>query len=482
MTLSAIDWLLFFGYVVLVLAIGWFAGRRVKDAASLFTGGRNVPAWAIAVSVVATAASGATFIGGPQASYAGNLTYLSASIASVLGAVLVAWLFVPRFYAVGATTVYQAIGAERGIVAQRACAVAFLVGRLLASGARLYIAAIPCSLIVFGDLDTGHLLLSACVLGVAALVYTSWGGIRAVIWTDALQALVMVVAVVASLFVLMDQIPLELSEYPSALRNAEGGADKLVLFDLSGDLARPFTLWVVLFGLTLFNTAAFGTDQDLAQRLLTSDSAKKAAWSLVSSSVMGIGLVGLFLCVGLLLFLRDQTVGVIESEDTREVYLAFILTDLPVGLRGLLVAGLLAAAMSSTDSALNAMSSSVVIDLGWGDKDTSSRTARLVNALCGVSLVATACVFVLMEGGKNEGLIPFALGVMLYAYTGLLAVFVTTLLLKRGSARSIIAALLAGAVTVGLLQFVIETPVSFGWRMLAGFLVALAVCVSGRPR
>jgi SSS family solute:Na+ symporter len=306
-TLAWLDWAVFASYGALVFVIGWLAGRRVTDRAALYTGDRKVPAWAIAVSVVATSASGATFIGGPQQSYAGDLTYLSASVGSVLGAVLVAWLLVPKFYEAGATTVYEPIGRRCGVAAQRACALAFLLGRLLASGARLYIAAIPCSLMVFGDLATGHLVLSAVVLGACAILYTTWGGIRAVIWTDALQALVMVVAVIASILVLVDQIPLAPGAYAGALREAEGGADKLVLLDFSLDPGTTFSIWAIVIGFTLFNAAAFGTDQDLAQRLLTSRSAKRAAWSLVSSSVMGIGLVGLFLCVGLLLFLRDQT-------------------------------------------------------------------------------------------------------------------------------------------------------------------------------
>lgn len=474
--LTLIDGLVFAVYALAVLVIGWLAARRVRSSDALFTGDRRMPAWAIAVSVVATSVSGATFIGGPQQSYASNLTYLSASIASVLGAVLVAWLLLPKFYAARATTVYEPIGARHGTFAQKSCAVAFLLGRLLASGSRLYIAAVPCSLIVFGDLEKAHLLASVAAMGTLALIYTSWGGIKAVIWTDALQALVMVVAVVASIWVLMGQIGVAPSDLPAAIAKADPAGDKLVLIDLSWDLSSPFTLWAVLLGLTLFNAAAFGTDQDLAQRLLTSRSAPRAAWSLVASSLLGTLVVGLFLCVGLLLFVRDAADGTVVQGDTRGVYLAFILDDLPTGLRGLLIAGLFAAAMSSTDSALNAMSSSVVVDLGFGKKDTGASTGRLVNAACGAALIVMACVFVLAEGGKSGGLIPFALGVMIYAYAGLLGVFVSTLLLGRGTALTILYALVLGAGTVAVLQFAVGPAPSLGWRMLGGFLISLAVC------
>ena len=138
--------------------------------------------------------------------------------------------------------------------------------------------------------------------------------------------------------------------------------------------------------------------------------------------------------------------------------------------------------MSSTDSALNAMSSSVVVDLGFGKEEAGARAARIVNALCGAALIVMACVFALMEGGKSEGLIPFALGVMIYAYAGLLGVFVSTLLLGRGNAKTIPLALVFGAVTVAVLQFVVEPMPSLGWRMLGGFLVSLAVCSLSKER
>lgn len=482
--LTALDGIVFSGYALAVLVIGWLAARQVRSAEELYTGNRNVPAWTIAISVVATSVSGATFIGGPQQSYMSNLTYLSASIASVLGAVLVARLLLPKYYAADATTVYEPIGTRHGARAQKYCAAAFLLGRLLASGSRLYIAAVPCSLIVFGDLEVLHLLGCVGALGILALVYASWGGIRAVIWTDALQALVIVAAVTASIWVLLEQIGIPPGDLPSVITDLDSTGDKLVLIDLSWDLGSPFTLWAVLLGLTLFNAAAFGTDQDLAQRLLTSRSASRAAWSLIASSLIGTLVVGLFLCVGLLLFVRDASDGALLSDDTRGVYLAFILDDLPAGLRGLLIAGLFAAAMSSTDSALNAMSSSVVVDLGFGKESVSARTARIVNALCGIGLIVMACCFVLMEGGKSEGLIPFAIGVMIYAYAGLLGVFVSTLLLNRGSATTVLCALVTGACTVAVLQFVVDPAPSLGWRMLGGFLASLIVCslVKGSKR
>lgn len=471
--MTPLDWIVFTLYGLVVLLIGGHIGRNAKDRGSLFIGNGNTPGWAVAISVLATSASGATFIGGPQASYAGDLTYLSASIGSVLGAVLAAVLLVPRFATPGATSVYESIGKASGELAQRACATAFLGGRLLASGSRLYIAAIPCSLIIFGDLETTSLLISVAVLGLAALTYASYGGIRAVIWTDALQALVMVAAVTVAIVLLWG----DYGGTPSQAAETLGESGKLLVFDLGMDITKPFTIWGVVFGLTLFNAAAFGTDQDLAQRLLTTDSPKRAARALMWSSVLGIGLVGLFLGVGLLLYLREQSAGEAFAADTRRVFLDFILSDLPVGVRGLMIAGLFAAAMSSTDSALNGMSSSLATDF---KVFTNARagTIRLLSAGCGLALMLTACGFVLADAGRQEGLIPFALGVMIYAYAGLLGVFISALVLGRGSAVGVILALLAGAGTVAWLQFGLNDTPALGWRMLAGFVVALGVCAA----
>ena len=475
--MTTIDYVILATYLAVVLCIGILAGRRDEDADDLFVGGRRMPAWAVGISVIATAVSGATFIGGPQAAYAGNLTYLSASIGSVLGAVLVAWLLLPKFHAAGASTVYEVIGNARGGVARKACAIVFLLGRLLASGTRLYVAAIPCSLITFGDLAPYHLVLCIAVFAIAAMIYTAWGGIGAVIWTDVLQAGVLVLAVTASLLVLSGQLPMSFGEGLERLGSAGGDTPKLTLFDTRLDVTAPFAIWAVVLGLTLFNAAAFGTDQDLAQRLLTSKDSRSAAKALVGSSLAGIGLVALFMTIGLLLFLRDDAAGVM-STDTRGVYLEFIRGELPVGLRGLLVAGLLAAAMSSTDSALASMSSSLVLDLKIGPP--TGTAARVGNVLCGSALAVVASIFALASAGEEGGLLPFALGVMVYAYAGLLGVFVGVLLLNRGSAGTVVAALVVGAASVYLMQFHagdvgLPTP-SLGWRMLGGFLLSLAVC------
>ncbi len=482
--MTALDWITLSGYLVAVLVIGYFTGRRQTSADDLYVAGRRMPTWAVGVSVLATAVSGVTFIGGPQASYAGNLTYLATSLGTVLGVILVAIFLVPKLHAGRSGTIYGTIGDYAGVGARRACAAAFLLGRLLASGVRLYVAAIPCSLVLFGDdVGTGGLLASVALLSAVAIIYASYGGIRAVIWTDTLQACVLVLAVVASILVLSGQIPVSFSEGTELLAASTdaGGRGKLTLFDWRWDVAEPFTMWAVLTGFVLIAAGAFGTDHDLAQRLLTTKSPRSASIALIASSILGIGVTALFLAVGLMLFVRDGTTDLATDDDTRKVYLAFILSDLPIGLRGLIVAGLFAAAMSSLDSALNAMSSSLVLDFKTSESSASpARIARIGNVACGVALALTAGGFAVADAGREAGIIPLALGVMIYAYAGLLGVFVSVLVLGRGSSRTVIAAVISGALVVLLMQHVPDsldwTTPSLGWRMTAGFVVSLLIC------
>ncbi len=192
--------------------------------------------------------------------------------------------------------------------------------------------------------------------------------------------------------------------------------------------------------------AALGTDQDLTQRMLTCRSSTKAARSLIASSVIGIAMAGVFLVIGLLLFVAHTT-GAIEPAhdgDTRRVFVDFILSETPAGVRGIMLAGLFAAAMSSLDSALNAMSTSFNSDFRRaGAEDPTLRRSRVMNVAFGFALAGVAIGCAAWQQGSEEGLIPFALGVMVFAYAGLLGVFVAVMFCGRGTAASVTTALAA---------------------------------------
>ena len=494
---GAIDWTIVGLYFLVTMALGIFITSRQKDSRDYLLGGRRIPVLAASISLVATSLSAVTFIGGPQDAYVGNLTYLSLNIGMILGIVIVATMFIPTYYARGVGTVYELVGQGRGGSAQAWTSGMFLLGRVFASGARLYVAAIPVSLLLFGDLSVSHMIASVIIVTIAAMFYSVGGGITAVIWTDVLQAVVLVSTAIIAMLILLWRIDLPMGDVLSFLSSAttSSGGSKLALVDTSTSLANPYTIWSATIGFTLFAVAAFGTDQDLAQRLLTCRSGRSGAISAVLSQLISIPVVLLFLSLGLLLFIYYQHPELVAHpsghviDDSRKVFLQFIFTELPTGVRGLMIAGVLAAAMSSLDSALAAMGSSIVTDFyvprrpGASDR-SRLRVARVASFSCGILLAAFACICVAWQNMLQEGLIPFALGVMVYAYAGLLAVFVTVLWTRRGSSLSIPAALVSGFIVVGVLQWgprIHESMpvVSLGWRMTAGFVVALLVCLLG---
>lgn len=497
--LNAVDWAVLGGYLLAMLAMGAYFARRQKNLGEYFLAGNRIPVWAAAISIVATSVSAVTFIGAPEDAYRGNLTYLSLNLAGFIAVVLVAVFFIPVFYREKVTSIYQLIGVRFGAGAQRWCSGAFMLGRILASGARLYVAAVPFSLIAFGDLDPSNLALAIVIVAAVATVYTMIGGLHAVIWTEVPQTVVFIGAAGVALTLLLSKIPLSLGEMHEALAAAKGsdGSSKLTVLDWRLDAGVPFSVWSALLGFTLFNMAVYGADQDLAQRMLTCRSAVRGAWSAILSNVIGLGVAAMFLAIGLLLYLyyqRPDLMGVAAPappDDSRTVFLHFILSETPAGLRGLMIAGVFAAAMSSLASAVAAMASTAVVDFyrplrpGRGEAHYM-KASKIAVAGWGAILAAFAGVCIVWQRNSGAGLLQFAIGVMIFAYTGLLGVFVTALFTKRGNGLSAGLGIVAGFAAVLLLRapewFALAMPrLSSGWQMLVGTALAFTVCAAGRP-
>jgi SSS family transporter len=497
------DWIALGAYVALALTIGAAASRHQRSADAFFLARRRIPAWAVTLSIVATSFSVVTFIGGPEYSYRGDLTYLAANIGVFLAVAVVALWFIPAYYRLGVTSVYELLGARFGRGARTGASASFLVGRSLASGARLFAAAIPLSLIAWGDLAPAHLAGGIVIVSAIATAYTLSGGIGAVIWTDVAQVAVLVGSAVAAIAILLGRIPLTPGEIVQTLSAATGesGASKLTLFDWRWSPEHPFSVPTIVFGVALLNLAAYGTDQDLVQRMLTCKSAARGAWSVVAASVVGACVVALFLALGLLLHIFYQRPDIMgpgvapaAPDDTRKVFLTFILEEIRSPWRGVMLAGLLAAAMGSLDSALNAMASAVVVDFyrplrPGRDERHYLRASRGAVALCAVVLAGVACACIAWHRPETEGIIEFALGVMVFAYGGMLGVFLVALFTKRGSDRSAVLAMLAGAAVVVASRVIRARwpgviDLAFGWEMTAATLVSAGVCLlaPGWPR
>jgi len=505
-TFEIVDWLILVLYFAVMIAIGALAARGQSGTQSFFLGGRAMPAWAVTLSVLATSLSAATFIGVPQLSYNGDWTYLIFNIGAILGAILVAFVFIPPLYHAGTITIYGYLDQRYGAAAAVGASTAFLVGRLLASGARLFMAGIAFSLILFDEPRTNYLIFAIVLLGAIGTIYTVCGGIKAVIWTDVLQIIVVIGAAILSIYLLLQRIPLSITELIDLLEHVHG-ENKLRVVDWTWTGSRPFTVWGGC-AVTFLYVASFGVDQDLIQRCMTTRSTWGASGSMIVSNLLAAPVILLFLVIGSLLYVfynmpdvMGAAAPIVGVTDSRQVYPQFLVHQLPAGLSGLAMAGMFAAAMSSFDSAVNAMAATVIGDLWtpwkrwWRptsnheiDPDTGLHVPRLAVLGMGVLLTGFAVVATYLQQAGGQTLVDFALGVMTFAYAGLLGVFLTALLTPRGNNASAIAALFAGAVVVLLCQpymlprlmgqqFTLAMP----WWMVIGTTVSFLVCVAGAP-
>lgn len=503
--LGTIDWIVVALYAALLVVTGWWLSRRQKGTEDYFLAGRRMPMWAVAVSVLASALSAATFLGAPQQAFEGDLTYLAANIGVILAALIAATWFIPAFYRHRVTTVYELLERRFGPGAKLAGSWAFMIGRVFANGARLYIAAHAVAFVAFGDLEPPHLLVAVALMTLVGIVYTIAGGIETVIWTDVVQTIVLLVAVAAAAVVLWMRIPASAAEIGAAL----GGAGKLAVLDTSLDPAKTFTLWTALTGVLLLNLGATATDHDLVQRMLTCRTPAAGSRSVVAATLMSLPVVLLFMAIGHLLWVfytRADLMGAAEPgapahapTDSRKVFLSFIVGEMPPGMGGLMIAGLFAIALGSLDSAINAMSATFVNDVykplrPGRDERHYLRVGRIGVVAWGVALggFAAACVaWKHREGASptDESFIDLALGVMAFAYSGLVGVFSAALFTRRGSSGSAVVALLGGFAVVLLLRPEVlplwaaplgweGAKLAWPWGMLIATAASFALCAA----
>jgi len=506
-TFQPIDYAVVVGYFALMIFIGHAVARRKTDAQGYFLAQRSMPIWAVALSTVATSLSIATFTGAPEAAFVGDLTYLSLNIGAFIAVFIVAFLFIPRLYRAGTVTIYGYIDQRFGEGPRIAVSAMFLIGRLLSSGARLYFAAIPVSLLLFNKTAPlkSDLIIAILIVGAIGVAYTVAGGIRAVIWTDTMQIIIVMGAVLLSIFILLHKIPLPLSGVIEVLRQGDG-ASKLRLIDLSTDPSHRYTLWIALISGTCLNLAAYGVDHDMAQRMLTARSPWRGSISLILAQCVSVCVVSLFLIAGLLLYIfykRPDVMGMSAPTDpvtdTKQLYPQFLLNHLPPGLVGLAMAGMFAAAQGSLDSAINAMASSAVADLYWPIRrkmglsvdDTSSKSPRIAVLGMGALLIVFAVWSVYRFDSKSDTILDFALGIMAFAYSGMLGVFLTGLFTRRGNKNTVLAALFVGTLATVLMQkaiFPVWTQWLTGrklllanlWWLPIGATLSFIVCIAGR--
>lgn len=502
------DWAVLAGYVAILAVTGYAATRRgIRTADDYFLASHRVPTWLVAVSVLSTVQSAATFLGVPDNSFRGNYTYLTSVLGALLAAWTVSWVLIPRFYAIGATTVYELLEQRFDVVARRAAGLMYLVGRVFASGARLYLAAIAVSMVMFLDVEPQHLVIASFVLLVFGLAFTFMGGLNAVVWSDLVQVVLYVGAAILVLIFLLSKIPASIPEIIDALQNAPDGADKLKVVDTSFDFSAPFSLLAGVTGLTLLNIGNSGLDQDTTQRLLACDSARDGSRALMASVWASIPVIVLFLMIGSLLHIFYERPDLMTSNGAAiaktfqgekiTVFMHFILSEIPPGLRGLVTVGIIAAA--AINSGLISMSAVLINDFYRPLVKTKRHVTeahlvlagRIATIGLGIVLFAMSIICYYWQRYSNLPLLDFVLGVMAFAYSGLLGVYATALFTNRGSSASVIAALIGGFLVILMFQgYIVDTmglpnflkSIAFPWQLCVGTAAATAICMIGNQR
>ena len=505
-TFTPFDWIVILAYLAVLVVGGWaFTPRHTETARDYFLAGGTVPAWLAAISVLSATQSAATFLGGPDFGYNGDFTYLGTNLGGLLGAIFVARVLIPRFYAARVTTVYELLTQRYGPRATRSAGAMFLIGRILAGGARLYLAAIAVAMVMTSTVSAQGILVAAALLVAASFFFTFVGGLRSVLWIDLIQFTVFLASAIAVLVFLRLSIPASNADILRGLTHAPGGVDKLRLFDLSFDPSKPFSLLAIVTGIALLYVGSSGLDQDVTQRLLACRDARTGARSLYGSVIATVPVVAIFITIGLLLHVfydRPELMGGATAAASQafggekiSIFMHYILTQLPPGLRGLVTAGIMAAAVATTNSALNAMSSVLIQDFyrpwreghGGSDEHHYVQAGRAGMGAIGIAMLIVAVLSFYWQHVARIGLLEFALQVMVFAYAGLLGVFFAAVLTRRGTAMSVIASLIAGFVTITLLQPIVAAAIglpapllhlAFPFQLCIGTAVAFLIAIA----
>ena len=449
-----LDVAVIFLYFAAVIAAGLLLAGRQRDASDYFLGHRGLPWWALMFSIVATETSAVTVTSVPGLAARGNLTFLQIAFGYLAGRIGVAALLLPGYFEGTQDTAYQRLERRFGPVARRTASGVFLLTRALADCVRIFATAIPLAIITRWNLAAGIL-----AIGVVTLIYTWVGGLRAVVWVDVIQLGVYLLGGIATLIVAT-----QLAGGVGAFGRA-WDAGKLVTLDFRPSFTLLYTFWGGLLGGALLAGASHGTDHLIVQRLLAARGLRDAQRALIGSGVFIIGQFALFLLVGTSLWLAGADRVGMRSD---AIYPTFVITQLPAGLAGLVVAGILAAAMSSHASAVNSLASASTHDFyapltGRQDPAHLLWVGRWLTLLWTAVLVAGAMAF----RNQNTPVVQLALSIASVTYGSLLGTYVLGGLWPRARQNDVIVAIVVSAVVMTPVVLGSVIP-GFPWRWLPG--------------
>ena len=437
--LDALDFTVIVAYLLGVTLLGIYVGRRQRDAKDYFVADREIPWWAVLFSVVASETSALTFISIPGLAYVGNLGFLQVATGYLLGRIVVAYTLLPRYYEGNLVTAYALLEKRFG-----------LATRGMADSVRVFATAVPIALIIGPLLPAAAVMPTAVlVLGTLTILYTFKGGMRAVVWTEILQACVYLIGGISALVLIGHAV----NGGWSAIIDSASQAGKLTMIDLHWDLKQPHTIYAGLIGGAFLAMASHGADQMIVQRLLSARSLGNARTAVIGSGVVIIFQFALFLMVGIGLWVLNAG-KTFASADA--IFPTFIIDHMPHGLLGLLLAAILAATMSTHSGAINSLAAASTHDIylpltgRTGDDPRTLRVGKLFALMWGVVLTAGALLF---PQDPKKPIVVVALSIASFTQGGLLGGFFLGIFWRRARQFDAILGMSVGILAMSFVVF-----------------------------
>jgi SSS family transporter len=479
MGFTTLDYVIVVAYLIGMAVLGVVSGGKQTSTRDYFLGSKEIPWWAVCFAIVATETSTLTFISIPGLAYTTNLNFLQVTFGYLLGRIVISYVLLPAYAKGELVTAYQLLARRFGPTMRNLTSVTFMFTRVLADGVRLFATAIPLAILLkgwqsFTDVPNEQVyIVSITVMAAITLVYTFIGGVRAVIWTDVVQMFIYLAGAVGAIFIISHELPAGGFNIP---------AEKLSFLNVGFGLSwneffkSPYTLVASLIGGAFLSMASHGTDQIIVQRLLTVKTLEGSRRALIGSGVVVIIQFAIFLAIGLLLYaFYDASslsqLGLLKAD---EIFPKFIIERMPSGLSGIIIAGLLAAAMSTLSGSVNSLASATMNDIYkpyFGRQNSDARDlflSRLFSLVWCVVLVGVAIFFI---SNTSNALVELALSIASVTYGGLLGSFLLGVLFKRVKQMDAMIGFIAGIATMAFVFS--QTTIAWTWFTFIGCVVTL---------
>ncbi len=473
MGLDTLDFIIIAAYLCGITIFGLRFRKKQRSLKDYFLADKSIPWWAISLSIVAAETSTLTIVSVPGLAYDKDFGFLQLVLGYLIGRVIICFVLLPHYFRGELLTAYELIDRRFGPRLRSLTAGLFLLTRAAAEGVRVFAVAIVVGIALESALSGFSTLnrdvAAIAIVTVLTLIYTFEGGMAAVIWTDVVQTGVYVAGTIVGFFTILHLVPGGWHTIHTAISDAH----KFQVFNFSASFYTTYTFWSGVIGGAFLTTASHGTDQLIVQRLLAAKNMRQSRLALLSSGVAVLFQFGLFLLIGAMLFVFYKLFPpAIAFARTDRIFPTFIVTQMPHGISGLLIAAILAAAMSNLSAALNSLSSTSVVDFYARIRPQSSEErrvtlSRIATVAWGVVLFALAILS--RKGGR---VVEVGLSIASVAYGALLGVFLLGVLTRKTTERGAMVGMLCGFLTnVYLWQF---TRVPFTWYVALGSIVTMA--------